>query len=91
MSIAISFDIAAMNDDGLLECVGAMYCVFLWCASTSKVTHISDLSETEDVVTSWRGGGSEVGQHLAVNKWRKSVPASSFQMIGLESSEAARS
>ena len=71
--------------------VGLGNCVYLWNASTSKVTQLCDLSETEDVVTSvaW----SEGGRHLAVGSSRGEVQlwdASNQKLIRVMGGHSAR-
>jgi hypothetical protein len=74
-------DAPALQDDFYLNlvdwsslnvlAVGLGSCVYLWSATTSRVTQLCDLSPTEDVVTSvaW----SEGGRHLAIGSTRGDV------------------
>jgi cell division cycle 20-like protein 1 (cofactor of APC complex) len=94
-------DAPALQDDFYLNlvdwsslnvlAVGLGSCVYLWSATTSRVTQLCDLSATEDAVTSvaW----SEGGRHLAVGSTRGDVQlwdASAQRLVRTMTGHSAR-
>ncbi|KAL3798307.1 hypothetical protein ACHAW5_010644 [Stephanodiscus triporus] len=94
-------DAPALQDDFYLNlvdwsslnvlAVGLGSCVYLWSATTSRVTQLCDLSPTEDVVTSvaW----SEGGKHLAIGSTRGDVQlwdASAQKLVRTMTGHSAR-